>query len=203
MTWSTACRSFLLVTLWLAGGRSRRSAALLAFALAMVALGLNQLIGIAWYQPRPFVIVLSHAWAAQPPDASFPSDHLTLFTSIGLGLLFGQQRPIGLATLTVGLLVGWTRVYVGLDFPLDMVGSLVVASRRRDQSSRNRLSFAAGGFHRLETSAPDQGDSSQARRTMRRGDHALLGNRASGKHSRRGEKTSCRPNRSRRSIKTV
>lgn len=117
----------LLVALWLAGGSSRRSAALLAFVIAMLGLGVNQLIGILWYQPRPFVIGLGHTWATHPPDASFPSDHLTLFTSISLGLLLGGRKRIGLATIAVGLLVGWARVYVGLHFPLDMAGSLIVA----------------------------------------------------------------------------
>lgn len=118
----------LLVTLWLAGVTSRRSAALLAFSIAMLALGANQLIGMVWYQPRPFVVGLGHTWSVHAPDASFPSDHLTLFTSIGLGLLLGGHRRIGLAILAVGLLVGWARIYVGLHFPLDMAGSLLVAT---------------------------------------------------------------------------
>ena len=118
----------LLVALWLAGTNSRRSAALLAFVIAMIALGANQLIGIVWYQPRPFVIGLGHTWTTHAPDASFPSDHLTLFTSIGLGLIFGGLKRVGATTLVVGLLVGWARVYVGLHFPLDMAGSLMVAT---------------------------------------------------------------------------
>ena len=118
----------LLVALWLAGTNSRRSAALLAFVIAMIALGANQLIGIVWYQPRPFVIGLGHTWTTHAPDASFPSDHLTLFTSVSLGLLLGGHRRIALATMAVGLLVGWARIYVGLHFPLDMAGSLVVAA---------------------------------------------------------------------------
>ncbi len=117
----------LLTVLWLVGGSHRRNAALLALVIAMVGLGANQLIGMAWYQPRPFVLGLGHTWSTHAPDASFPSDHLTLFTSIGLGLLFGRRGWIGAATLAVGLLVGWARVYVGLHFPLDMAGSLVVA----------------------------------------------------------------------------
>ena len=118
----------LLLGLWLAGGSSRRSAALLAFAIAMVALAANQIIGMVWYQPRPFVSGLGHTWTAHVADASFPSDHLTLFTSIGLGLLFGGLKRVGLATILVGLLVGWARIYVGLHFPLDMAGSLMVAA---------------------------------------------------------------------------
>ena len=120
--------ALLLAALWLAGASSRRGAALLAFGLAMFALAINQLIGLLWYQPRPFVLGLGHTWSVHAPDASFPSDHLTLFTSIGLGLLLGGRRRIGLATLGAGLLVGWARVYLGLHFPLDMAGSLLVAT---------------------------------------------------------------------------
>lgn len=118
----------LLAAQWLLGGQTRRSAALLAFVLAMLALGVSQLIGMAWYQPRPFVIGLGHTWASHAPDASFPSDHLTLFTAIGLGLVFGGRKASGLVTVSLGLLVGWARVYVGFHFPLDMGGSLLVAA---------------------------------------------------------------------------
>ncbi len=118
----------LLFAMWLMGGNSRRGAALLAFAVAMLGLGANQVIGMLWPQPRPFVMGLGHTWAMHPPDASFPSDHLTLFTCVGLGLALGGRKLVGLATIAIGLLVGWARVFIGLHFPLDMGGSLVVAA---------------------------------------------------------------------------
>ncbi len=117
----------LLVALWLVGSTARRGAALLALAVAMLGLGANQVIGMLWPQPRPFAIGLGYAWAAHAHDASFPSDHLTLFAGVGLGLLLGGRAFVGAATIAAGLAVGWARVFLGLHIPLDMAGSLVVA----------------------------------------------------------------------------
>ncbi len=117
----------LLVALWLAGGTARRAAAVQAFAAAMLGLGANQLIGVLWPQPRPFIIGLGHTWVTHAPDTSFPSDHLTLFAGVGLGLLLGGRVFVGVGTIALGLAVGWARVFLGLHFPLDMAGSLVVA----------------------------------------------------------------------------
>ncbi|MFM0220296.1 MULTISPECIES: phosphatase PAP2 family protein [Paraburkholderia] len=60
-------------------------------------------------------------------DSSFPSDHVTIIWCIALTLLSGQARRFGLLTLLGGLAVAWARVFVGLHFPLDMVGAVAVA----------------------------------------------------------------------------
>ncbi len=117
----------LLVALWLVGDTAQRSAALRAFAVAILGLAVNQAIGMLWPQPRPFAIGLGHTWSMHVADASFPSDHLTLFAAIGWSLLLDRRLVVGAATLATGLVVGWARIYVGLHFPLDMVGSLLVA----------------------------------------------------------------------------
>lgn len=65
----------ILVCLWLAGGDERREMALRACFVGFLALGINQLIGMVWYHPRPFAIGIGHAFLAHAPDSSFPSDH--------------------------------------------------------------------------------------------------------------------------------
>jgi undecaprenyl-diphosphatase len=117
----------LLVYLWLTGARNQREVAVRAAFTAMVALGINQLIGMAWYHPRPFAMGLGHTFLIHAPDSSFPSDHATLLSAISITLLYDGRRLLGGCALLVDIAVAWARVYVGVHFPLDMVGAGIVA----------------------------------------------------------------------------
>jgi undecaprenyl-diphosphatase len=117
----------VLAALWLSGNRDSREAALRACCVAMLALGFNQIIGLAWMHPRPFMIGLGHTFVEHAPDSSFPSDHGTVFASIALTLLLARLRWAGLLMLVAGVAVAWARVFVGVHFPLDMAGAVLIA----------------------------------------------------------------------------
>ncbi|MGE4340825.1 MAG: phosphatase PAP2 family protein [Pigmentiphaga sp.] len=118
----------LLLGMWLWGDSRRRNQAIKACLVTLLALGANQVIGLVWQHPRPFMIGLGHAWIPHAADPSFPSDHMTVFAGIGLTLLFGGAARLGAAVLTTGLAVAWARVFLGMHFPLDMVGAIAVAA---------------------------------------------------------------------------
>ncbi|MFM0549996.1 phosphatase PAP2 family protein [Paraburkholderia sediminicola] len=116
-----------LIAMWLSGDEPQRETALRACCVTFLALGINQLIGLAWPHPRPFVMGIGHAFLEHAPDPSFPSDHGTIFASIALTLLLGGARRYGLLIVLAGLAVGWARIFLGVHFPLDMAGAVVVA----------------------------------------------------------------------------
>ncbi|HAL36827.1 MAG TPA: undecaprenyl-diphosphatase [Polaromonas sp.] len=116
----------LLFVLWLWGDDARRNQAIKACLVTLLALGANQVIGLVWLHPRPFMIGLGHAWVPHSADSSFPSDHMTVFAGIGLTLLFGGAFRLAAAVLTAGFSVAWARVFLGVHFPLDMVGAVAV-----------------------------------------------------------------------------
>jgi undecaprenyl-diphosphatase len=117
----------LLAGMWLWGNERQRNLALRGCIVAMLGVGANQLIGIVWQHPRPFMIGLGHTFLPHAPDSSFPSDHATVFACVALTLLAGRARCLGGLTLLAGVLVAWARVFVGVHFPLDMFGAVVVA----------------------------------------------------------------------------
>lgn len=117
----------LLIWMWLSGGLARRSSAIEACVVVLLGLGINQVISMVWPHPRPFMIGLGHTWLAHAADSSFPSDHLTIFTSVGVCLLLNRVRRPAVATLLAGLAVGWARVFLGVHFPFDMLGAVGVA----------------------------------------------------------------------------
>lgn len=113
--------------LWLFGPPDRRGALLAVGAGAAVALGLNQFLGILWFEPRPFMIGLGHSLLAHAPENSFPSDHATFMWSLGLGLIATGAAPtMGWIVCGLGLVVAWARIYLGVHFPVDMAASLIV-----------------------------------------------------------------------------
>ena len=118
----------LLIALWVWGPASRRGGLLAVAGSMLVGLCLNQALGALYFEPRPFMIGLGHSWLAHLPDNSFPSDHATFVWALGAGLLAtGPARRWGTAVCLYGAVVAWARIYLGVHFPLDMVGSLAVA----------------------------------------------------------------------------
>lgn len=118
----------MLLIYWFTGGRAERETALFAIVTAITGLTLNFLCSAFYFHPRPFMIRLGHLWIDHAADTSFPSDHGTLFFSITLALWArGNWGSGGILTL-VSLLVAWSRIFLGVHFPLDMAGALGVAA---------------------------------------------------------------------------
>jgi undecaprenyl-diphosphatase len=108
-------------------GASQCALALKACVVVLIALGVNQLLGLGWPHPRPLAMRLGHTFIAHAPDSSFPSDHATVFAAIGLTLVLANLRSLaGWATLLGGS-VAWARIFLGVHFQLDMLGAVAVA----------------------------------------------------------------------------
>lgn len=129
-----------LVVNWLSGQPQRRRTAVMATAAGLSGLLLNQLIGLFWQHPRPFMIGLGHTLIPHAPDSSFPSDHLTLIWAVSLLLLTQTRtRASGLLLALAGIPVAWARIYLGVHSPLDMLGALLCGG------------LAAWAFHNVES----------------------------------------------------
>lgn len=98
---------------------------LLSVSLAMAA---AYAIRKIHYTPRPFVIDLGHTLIDHAPTASFPSFHGTFLFSLAAALLFcPKERALGAVLLLLGLATAWARIYLGVHYPLDMLGALITA----------------------------------------------------------------------------
>lgn len=153
-----------LVLLWVGGAGPRREVALRAFLAAACALTLNALIGQLWYSPRPFVAEVGHTFMFHDPDSSFPSDHATSIFSVALVLAFSRvplARGLGLVMLPLALVVAWSRIYLGVHWPKDMAGALVVSAAMAAlaylpaaQAASARLLSALEALYRRVLAAP-------------------------------------------------
>jgi len=113
---------------WLRGSEDTRKTMLIASASGSLGLLINQIIGLTWLHPRPFMIGLGHTLIPHVADSSFPSDHLTLWWAVAFSLAVQRgQRTAGVALALLGVPIAWARIYLGVHFPFDMLGALVVA----------------------------------------------------------------------------
>lgn len=117
------------LALWLRGGRAARLDLVNVAVAVLMALGLAQLVGLAWPLPRPFALHIGHQYMAHVDDPGLPSDHVTLLWSLALATLATARASwLVFPLLALGLLVGWARVYLGVHFPGDVIGALPVAA---------------------------------------------------------------------------
>ena len=117
-----------LITGWLRGNEDTRKLMLVATASGLAGLLINQVIGLAWQHPRPFMTGLGHTFIPHVADSSFPSDHLTLLWAVSFSFLMHPRwRTAGTMLALAGLPVAWARIYLGVHFPLDMAGAALVA----------------------------------------------------------------------------
>lgn len=118
----------LLVGLWIWGAPSRRGSLLAVAGAILVGQGINQALGLLWFEPRPFMVPIGHTLMAHAPDNGFPSDHATFVWTLSAGLILtGAATRWGAAVCVYGFAVAWSRVWLGVHFPDDMAASALVA----------------------------------------------------------------------------
>jgi undecaprenyl-diphosphatase len=117
-----------LLTGWVRRGKALRFALLDATLAALLGLGIAVGITMIWDHPRPFALCLGHQLMAHAADASFPSDHGTLFFALSFSLLLSAERLWSTGFLALAFGVAWARIYLGVHFPLDMIGAAGVAA---------------------------------------------------------------------------
>lgn len=125
--WLIYAIPLLLLAVWLWGKPQARTSAVIALVAVGIGLAVNQAVSAVWPLPRPFMLGLGHLFVPHAPESSFPSDHTTVFVAAGIAFIFSGQRAVGAAITIFAFLVGVSRVYLGLHFPLDVAGSFFVA----------------------------------------------------------------------------
>ena len=95
-------------------------------AAAVLALGAGMAAGQLYSESRPFVsdpgtrLLISHS-----ADNGFPSDHALVSFAVAGGL-FAWRWMAGLAVSIVAAFIGIARIFVGVHWPLDIVGGAAI-----------------------------------------------------------------------------
>lgn len=79
-------------------------------------------------RPRPFAeIEALILLIAKPTDFSFPSGHTTASFAVALVMLRMLPKKIGIPAVVLAALVAFSRLYLGVHYPTDVLAGFVVA----------------------------------------------------------------------------
>ena len=109
------------------GDRRWKRACVSALTAAAVAMATNQVISHLWERPRPFTThaAMTHLLSAPSPDPSFPSDHAAVAAAIAFAVLAFSRRT-GFVFLAGALLIGLSRIALGMHYPSDVLAGIVI-----------------------------------------------------------------------------
>lgn len=113
---------------WLTGSYNDRTIVMggaLAFFLSEV---IAKTIGFLYSHHQPFALFPNiNQLIPHEVDNSFPSDHTILFFSIAVSTFLYHKRK-GLILIFIAALVGLSRVWVGVHYPVDVLFGVLIAT---------------------------------------------------------------------------
>jgi undecaprenyl-diphosphatase len=92
---------------------------------ALMAMLINYGLGFLKFRERPFVSHNTSRLVNPMSEKSFPSDHTAVAFALAMAV-FLINKKVGAVLLILALLVGLGRIYVGVHYPLDVAGGIVV-----------------------------------------------------------------------------
>ena len=73
-------------------------------------------------RPRPYEVMADAVLRQQPAHGtSFPSSHAAVTVAVVIALVPFMVRPLAAVAIGYAVLVGWSRVYLGVHYPLDVL----------------------------------------------------------------------------------
>lgn len=112
---------------WFTGVRKNRYMVMQALLSACIALGISRIIGHFFYRPRPFVTHDIVQLIPHSANASFPSDHATGAFVIAVSFWLFHKK-VGWAWLTLALGIAFSRVWVGVHYPGDVLAGITLGA---------------------------------------------------------------------------
>lgn len=117
---------FLIIILAFRGRVKEKKVVLITILSLGFAFTLNKVISVFFFVQRPFVEHQIKPLIDHVADASFPSSHTTFAFVIALSYLFYKSKYAPIFILAA-FWVAFARVYVGVHYPLDIIGGILVS----------------------------------------------------------------------------
>lgn len=119
-----------MLFLWFTANKEKRTekqyTAFYIVFTVILGLSLNALIHLFYYHARPFITYDVHQLVPHADDSSFVSDHSVLVFALAWTLLLRKDSwkyPV----LIWAILVGISRIFVGVHYPADVIGGALLS----------------------------------------------------------------------------
>ena len=117
----------LLVVCWFRGEARWRQVVLQALLALLVANAIVKACNFIWFRPRPFTYHDVNMLFYYPSDSSFPSNSAAAVWSMAGAIWLAQRaNRLGQVALLLAALMGFSRIWVGVHYPFDIVGGAAV-----------------------------------------------------------------------------
>ncbi len=118
--------TFFLVFVVLILGRAKERKAFFLIIIGVIFVEIVIKISHLFFlEARPFVTFHLTPLISNIPDAAFPSEHTSIAAVLAFANLFCKSKFTPLFFLSL-LWIGFARIYVGVHYPLDILGGIVV-----------------------------------------------------------------------------
>lgn len=116
----------LALTFFIKATPERRRVVIAAVLAIVIGIVVSYLIGHFAYRVRPFLTDLGPSLMHHRNSASFPSNHATIMAAFTMTLVVARWWKTAVIAIVATLAVGWSRVFMGVHYPFDILGGLVL-----------------------------------------------------------------------------
>ncbi len=93
----------------------------------LLALFLFRIATLIYVNERPFVVYEINQLVDREPGRSFPSRHTTIAFALSIGSILLFNVKIGGFLICLSSIIAFSRIYVGLHHPVDILGAIIIA----------------------------------------------------------------------------
>ena len=124
------CVCLTLIWLWFSvRDKTQREKTQKAVLMAAMSIGFAgaavDICNILYTRPRPFLTLPANLLYYPPTDSSFPSNFAAIMFAAIVPVILAN-RKWGIWLLILALVTGFGRVYIGIHYPLDIIGGAVI-----------------------------------------------------------------------------
>jgi len=119
----------VLIWLWFSKNQNQhenRKIVIYALIIVILTLGIDKMIEMAYFRPRPFV---NHSvtllYEKSNLDPSFPSNHAAGAFALAFAL-FWKRRKIGTVLILMAWFMALSRIFIGVHYPLDVLAGAFI-----------------------------------------------------------------------------